>query len=200
MRVYLREIHAFYIILGEAASYDGSPYNVPFAGPPMVSGIHEAINIITERERVGIIIADDRKNDYRKRDVEEQESEEEKETRKGREEDGEKEAAVVSSSKSTFIHSTWGGSSITRGFEIFGSLPTAPGITLEIDVARPRNLGAVQTARFFSPALVRLSSFFPTAERRRGNIFIILAVTPGSGSWDPRVRRHEAHGEESSKD
>lgn len=89
MWVDLRKIHAFYIIPGEAASYDEplrvrSPHNVPFAGAPMVSGVHEAINIITERERVGIIIADDRKNDYRKRDAEEQESEEERETRKGR--------------------------------------------------------------------------------------------------------------------
>lgn len=50
--------------------------------------VHEAINIITERERVGIIVADDRKkNDYRKRDGVEQESEEKKE-------DSEKEEVV----------------------------------------------------------------------------------------------------------
>lgn len=45
-----------------------------------------------------------------------------------------------------------------RGHSKFsGALPTPPGITLEIDVARPRNLGAVQTARFFSPLHVSLS-------------------------------------------
>lgn len=139
---------------------------------------------------MGIIIADDRKNDYRKRDAEEQESEVEKETEEGKKEDSEKEAVVVPSSKSTFIHSTWGGSSITRAFEIFGALPTAPGITLEIDVARPRNLGPFKLLDF-SRLLVHLSSFSSTTERRRRYIFIILAVTPRSNARDPRVRRHE---------
>lgn len=54
------------IILGEAASYDeplrvrGSP-RCSFCRASNGLRVHEAINIITERERVGIIIADDRK-------------------------------------------------------------------------------------------------------------------------------------------
>lgn len=55
---------------------------------------------------------------------------------------------VVSLSKSISTHSNRGGSSITRAFEIFGALLTEPGITLEIDVARPRNLNLFKLLDF----------------------------------------------------
>lgn len=82
-----------------------------------------------------------------------------------RERRGQKE--VVSSNKSTFIHSTWGGSSITRAFEIFEALPTSPGITLEIDVARPRNLRPFRLLDFSRTSLFLLNRL----ETRKGYIY-----------------------------
>lgn len=181
------------IIPGEVASYDEplrvrSPHSVPFAGPRMVSGIHEAINIITERERVGIIIADDRKNDYRKRDVEEQESEEGGGDAEGKKRTTRRRRQRWYPRVRAPLYTRLEEAPRLRGHSKFSGLfrqrresPSKlmlPGHAIS---------GPVQTARFFSPALVRFSSFFPAAERRRGNIFIILAVTPGSGSWDPPV-------------
>lgn len=71
-----------------------------------------------------------------------------------------------------------GGSSITRPFEIFEALPTAARITLEIDVAWPRDLSELlEPLLDISRLLYPLSA---TRTRRCVNIFITAARDPCS--------------------
>lgn len=114
----------------------------------MVSGYTKPL-ILLPSESVWVSLSRTMEKTTIERDAEKQESEEERETEeKTRTARRRQPEVVVSSSKSTFIHSTWEGSSITRAFEIFGALPTPLGITLEIDVARPRNLGPFRLLDF----------------------------------------------------
>lgn len=129
-------------------------------GPPIVSGYTKPL-ILLPSESVWVSLSRTMEKTTTERDAEETR----KRGRKGdRRRLREKRTARqqrrlrVSSSERVPPYSTpRGGSSITQAFEIFVVLPTAPGITLEIDVAQPRNLGPYRLldfsrfALFFSP-------------------------------------------------
>lgn len=107
--------------------------SLPFRWTPNgLTKVHGTINIITSRERMGIIIPVDEKKGTE---------------RTGRKGDAEEGGGPVPSSPG-LVHQE---APRLRGHLKFSRPPTAMGITLEIDVARPRNL--TWAARFFSPAL-----------------------------------------------